>query len=144
MPFLLKPNADPPPDFPPIERHSHPKPCNTKPSLYNALVQIHHLGFFEDEQEAARVYDQAVVELRGAAAITNFPVEGAAAAHQAQLPGSCRDEDDSPSGPKPQESAEDLLARVVLAATLTQKAQLNQPAQSARCVPSVESGPLEM
>lgn len=63
------------------------KPKNLKSKDVNPLflAQIHHLGFFEDEQEAARVYDRAVVELRGAAAVTNFPLSAGAAARVRQV-----------------------------------------------------------
>lgn len=34
---------------------------------------VRHLGYFEDEVEAARAYDRAVLDLRGADTPTNFP-----------------------------------------------------------------------
>lgn len=34
--------------------------------------QVHHLGFFDNEEEAARVYDAAVLKLRGPSCHTNF------------------------------------------------------------------------
>ena len=75
------------------------------------------------------MYDRAVVELRGAAAITNFPVE-VDAAKQSQQTDVLQHQ--VASSPKPQESAEDLLARVVLAATLAQRAQPKQTPRSPR------------
>lgn len=33
---------------------------------------MHHLGFFDTEEAAARCYDAAVLQLRGPAAATNF------------------------------------------------------------------------
>lgn len=35
-------------------------------------AQVHHLGFYETEEAAARCYDAAVVSLRGPGAATNF------------------------------------------------------------------------
>ncbi|KAK9808652.1 hypothetical protein WJX72_001315 [[Myrmecia] bisecta] len=35
--------------------------------------EVHHLGYYEDEEEAARAYDRAVQELRGPDANVNFP-----------------------------------------------------------------------
>lgn len=35
--------------------------------------EVHHLGYFGDEEEAARAYDQAVLRIRGPNAPTNFP-----------------------------------------------------------------------
>ena len=72
-------------------------------------MQIHHLGFFEDEEEAARAYDRAVMELRGPGARTNFDIGGG---------------DDVSAGARAraakagQETPEELLARVVAAATV--------------------------
>ena len=40
-------------------------------------VQIHHLGLYENEQDAARVYDRAAVLLRGPNAALNFPTVSA-------------------------------------------------------------------
>lgn len=40
------------------------------------LGQVRHLGFFDDEVDAAKAYDRAVVELKGSSAQTNFPVAG--------------------------------------------------------------------
>ena len=39
----------------------------------SAPDQLKQLGYFEDEKAAARQYDQAVRETRGAKATTNFP-----------------------------------------------------------------------
>ena len=36
---------------------------------------VRHLGYFEDEAEAAHAYDRAVLELRGPDAATNFAPE---------------------------------------------------------------------
>ena len=33
---------------------------------------MHHLGFFDTQEMAARCYDEAVVELRGPTSATNF------------------------------------------------------------------------
>ncbi|BDA43997.1 probable AP2-like ethylene-responsive transcription factor CRL5 [Coccomyxa sp. Obi] len=38
--------------------------------------KVNHLGFYELEEDAARAYDAAVVELRGALAGVNFPTPG--------------------------------------------------------------------
>ena len=40
--------------------------------------QVHHLGFFDNEEEAARVYDAAVLKLRGPSCHTNFDPRQAA------------------------------------------------------------------
>eukprot|EP00884_Botryococcus_braunii_P009510 jgi/Botrbrau1/18560/Bobra.0367s0009.2 len=42
--------------------------------------KVRHLGFYDDEVEAAKAYDRAVVELRGTSAQTNFPIAGAGGA----------------------------------------------------------------
>ena len=39
---------------------------------------MHHLGFFDSEEAAARCYDTAVLELRGPGAPTNFEPADAA------------------------------------------------------------------
>ena len=52
-------------------------------SKYNCKdLQVHHLGFFDSEEAAAKCYDAAVMELRGPTASTNFePTRAAAGAN---------------------------------------------------------------
>ena len=40
-------------------------------------AQVHHLGFFDCEEAAAKCYDTAVLELRGPGAPTNFEPDDA-------------------------------------------------------------------
>ena len=42
-----------------------------------SAAQVHHLGFFDCEEAAAKCYDAAVLELRGPGAPTNFEPEDA-------------------------------------------------------------------
>ena len=49
--------------------------------------QILHLGYYAEEEEAARVYDAAARRLRGASARQNFPVSPLAPDADAASPG---------------------------------------------------------
>lgn len=71
------------------------------------IAQIHHLGLFAAEADAARAYDRAVVELRGPGAQTNF-VTGDGEAPAAEPCGR--------SAGTALETPEQLIARVVAAA----------------------------
>ena len=89
-------------------------------------VQIHHLGFFKDEQDAARAYDRAVVDFRGASGVTNFPMLTAAGTlARKRVTGRNR------TAGGTDETKEDLMARVVSAATVAQRAQEAKPKSAA-------------
>lgn len=43
-----------------------------RPTATIISMQVNHLGFYDNEEDAARCYDAAVMELRGPMAPTNF------------------------------------------------------------------------
>lgn len=75
--------------------------------------KVHHLGFFVDEEAAARAYDRAVVALRGPAAFTNFPLTAREATLARQ---SHNMRNLAAENPDTRESAECLRERVLSAA----------------------------
>jgi hypothetical protein len=61
-------------------------PCQPHRAASCVRRQVRHLGFFEDEVEAARAYDHSVLELKGAGAATNFPAADALSASACARP----------------------------------------------------------
>lgn len=93
--------------------------------------KVHHLGFYVDEEEAARAYDRAVVALRGVATITNFPLtrREVTLARQAY---SMRNL--AALNPETRESAECLRVRIISAAALQPR---EMPAAAAKAKPKL-------
>jgi hypothetical protein len=54
-------------------QNNHTRPFQAK---INCAGEMHHLGYFQTEEEGARAYDEKARELFGAFACLNFPDEG--------------------------------------------------------------------
>ena len=46
--------------------------------MLGTVLQVTHLGYYETEEEAARVYDRVSISLHGPHAQTNYPAADAA------------------------------------------------------------------
>ena len=54
------------------QARTHTTKLDLSPALIAAL-QVTHLGYYETEEDAAKVYDRVAISLNGADAATNFP-----------------------------------------------------------------------
>ncbi|KAK9866688.1 hypothetical protein WJX84_001715 [Apatococcus fuscideae] len=67
--------------------------------------KVTHLGYYETEDDAARVYDRVSISLHGDAAQTNFPVEQYSGEMQQQFAGMGREELQRALGVKPMDKS---------------------------------------
>ncbi len=68
-------------------------------------VQVTHLGYYETEEEAARVYDRVSISLHGAHAQTNYPVAEYEGQDCGEFQGLAREELQRALGVKPMDKS---------------------------------------
>lgn len=69
------------------------------------VVQVTHLGYYEAEEEAARVYDRVAISVNGPQAQTNFPVGQYARTGAGEFEGMARTELQRALGVKPMDKS---------------------------------------
>ena len=70
-----------------------------------AAPQVTHLGYYETEEEAARVYDRVSVSLHGPAAQTNYPAAEYEGQARGEFQGLAREELQRALGVKPMDKS---------------------------------------
>ena len=76
----------------------------------NIMLQVTHLGYYEGEQEAARVYDKVAISLHGSTAQTNFPTGDYAEDTISEFRGMSREELQRALGVKPMDKSSKWVA----------------------------------
>lgn len=69
------------------------------------FVQVTHLGYYETEEEAARIYDRVSISLHGAVAQTNFDPSDYDSQDRAEFEGLGREELQRALGVKPMDKS---------------------------------------
>ena len=73
-------------------------------------MQVTHLGYYETEEEAARVYDRVSISLHGPHAQTNYPVAEYEGQECGEFQGLAREELQRALGVKPMDKSSRSLA----------------------------------
>ena len=76
----------------------------------NIVLQVTHLGYYEGEQEAARVYDKVAISLHGSTAQTNFPIGDYPEETISEFRGMSREELQRALGVKPMDKSSKWVA----------------------------------
>ena len=74
------------------------------------MLQVTHLGYYEGEQEAARVYDKVAISLHGGTAQTNFPIGDYPEETISEFRGMSREELQRALGVKPMDKSSKWVA----------------------------------